>query len=192
MGLAHRPDLVVSSLRGPERVLDRLLAQVIGHGVAPGGTAFEAGAWWCRSASCSEIVLVCRRVSFERLTGLLPPTVSGFGIADLLDRSEERQVFNIVGRRAERVLAALGVLGTSGDVRDAAPFSELQVRGHDVAWLLDDSVGALAIVEPASAAAIWHAIDEAGRPHGVSCVGLDAIERYALMQRAQHQSLALL
>jgi Aminomethyltransferase folate-binding domain len=192
VGLAHRPDLAVVSLTGPGRVLDRLLERVVGHEIAPGGTAFEGGAWWCRSSSQTDVVLVSRRVSTERLMGLLRHNVSGFSCADLIKCSEERLVFNVVGRRTEEVLADLGVLGPSGDVRDAAPFCETQIRGHEVAWLLEERIAALAIVEPTYAAAVWQAIDEAGRRYGVCCVGLEAIERYALLERAQLHSLTLL
>jgi hypothetical protein len=35
----------------------------------------------------------------------------------------------------------------------------------------------------ADAPVVWHAIERAGRPHGLCAVGQDALARYALLRR---------
>ena len=192
VGIAHRPDLAALSISGSARGLDQLLARVVGRDVAPGGATLEGGAWWCRSNSNPEIVVICRRGSVPRLIRSLRFGVSGFGSARLADDSEERVVFNIIGRRTEAVLAELGGLGPEQDPRDVTPYSVGSIKGHAVRLLIEGSTGAFVLVAPASTADVWQAIQEAGRPHGISCVGLEAIERYALLERAARGSMALL
>src|SRR3954468_15607148 len=56
VGLAVRSDLVAVSGAASPAGLDRLIERELGHSIAMGGAALEAGAWWCRSYD--ELVLV--------------------------------------------------------------------------------------------------------------------------------------
>lgn len=108
------------SVTAPSGMLGRLLERAVGYNLAAGGLIFDDGAWWCRSSTRSEVIVVCRRESIER--------VSDVGGPDLVDRSDEYEVFNIVGRRCEAVAAELGVFGASENAETALPFSQRQIR----------------------------------------------------------------
>lgn len=192
VGLAHRPDLAVLSVNGSARGLVQLLTRVVGYGLAPGGTTFEAGAWWSRSSSETEIVIVCRRNGVGPLMRSLRRGVGDFYGVQLTDRSGDRALFNVIGRRAEEVLAEVGAFGPTGDPHDIPPFSDGSINGHPVKWLLEGSTAAFLLTDPRSAPAVWQAIEDAGRPYGLSRVGLEAIERYALIERAARRSVSVL
>lgn len=176
VGLADRSDLAVLSVAASHRGLDRLLGRVLGDGVAPGGAVLEAGAWWCRAAAGSEVVVVCPHSRVERLKAGLRHDVGRLTTGTLTDRSDSRFVLQVIGRRAGAVLADLGIYGPAGDPRAAAPFTET----GGSAWLLEAPSCAFAIVDADGAAEAWRAIELAGRPYGIGCVGVEAIDRYLI------------
>jgi glycine cleavage system aminomethyltransferase T len=192
VGLAHRSDLAVLSVAASPAALDRLLARIPGQSIAPSGAVLEAGAWWCRSGTAAEVVVLCPHARASRLKTVLRHDLGRLTNGTLTDYSESRFVLNIIGRRAGAVLAALGVYGPAGDAREAAPFTEVPVRGHQVAWLLEEPAGALAIVDAGSAAEVWQAVELAGRRHGIHCVGLESIDRYAMLERAKRSAASLI
>jgi glycine cleavage system aminomethyltransferase T len=51
--------------------------------------------------------------------------------------------------------------------------------------LLQSDHRALLIMDGAHAEAVWQALETAGRPLGLSLVGLDALERFALVEKMQ-------
>ena len=51
----------------------------------------------------------------------------------------------------------------------------------DVNWLLESPRRALALVAREHAAIAWRALEEAGRPFAISCVGQQAASRYSLL-----------
>jgi hypothetical protein len=99
------------------------------------------------------------------------------------DLSGELTAVGLLGLRTGAVLSALGVYGRSGDPRHAAPFAHGSVDGIPVSWLLESDRRALALVPREQAGEAWLAIERAGRPFGISCVGQEAACRYALMER---------
>ncbi len=192
VGLAVRPDLVNLSIVGVQRALDQLVTKALGHGLAPGGAVFEGGAWWCRSADDSELVLLCHPGTADRLVRALRHEITLFANVELRDRSEMRVIINLLGPRARSVLDALGVFGAAGDPRGAAPFAVTSLRGNPVRWLLQADTSALAVVDREHAAAAWQALDDAGRSHGISCVGIESIDRYQLVERTTRSRIRLL
>jgi glycine cleavage system aminomethyltransferase T len=102
---------------------------------------------------------------------------------ELRDESAAWAAIALVGRRAARVLAALGALGPDGDVRAARPFASVHIGGVPVDVLLQSDRRALLLVEPAGADLVWRACEAAGRPLGMSCVGSEAVERFAMLER---------
>jgi glycine cleavage system aminomethyltransferase T len=177
VGLTDRSDLAVLSVTAGRRGLDRLLERALGHRVVPGGAVLDAGGWWCRAAARPEIVVVCPFARVERLKAGLRRDVARFTTGTLTDRSDSRLVLQVTGRRAGAVLADLGVYGPARDPHAAQPFTELE---DGSAWLLETPTRALAIVAAGGGAETWRAIERAGRPYGIGCVGLEAIERYLI------------
>src|SRR3954470_14840814 len=112
VGLAVRADLSVVSLTGSAhaRVSDR----VLGLTLAPGGAALEAGSWWCRRTTAEELVVIGRRAATARLVRSLRHDVGRFANVGLTDRSEDRVVLNLVGRRTPALLRDLGAFGAAG------------------------------------------------------------------------------
>ncbi len=180
VGLALRSDLGTVSVTGSARSLDQLLSRSLGHGIAVGGAALEAGAWWCRPRE-DEILLICREDRGQRLVASLGREVARFTSATLSKHGEDQIVLEIVGGRTDRLLADLGVVG---DPRDASPVVEAPVAGCPATWVLQSDRGALAVVAATDAPAAWQCIDDLGRPHGISCIGIESLERYMLLERA--------
>jgi glycine cleavage system aminomethyltransferase T len=99
------------------------------------------------------------------------------------DRSDTHAAIEVLGPKTHDVLRTLGVFGTAGDPKRVAPFTASDAGGVRALWLLESDHSALALVPLSSAGDLWGAIETAGRPFGVSCVGADAAERYALLDR---------
>jgi glycine cleavage system aminomethyltransferase T len=89
----------------------------------------------------------------------------------------------VVGRRAPALLSALGAYGTCGDPLEPAPLTHATVGGVPVIWIHRSAHEALAIVAPEAAGEVWRAIEQEGRPFGLSCVGIEALERFSLLER---------
>ena len=71
----------------------------------------------------------------------------------------------------------------SGDPRTVAPFAHGSIAGIAASWLLQSDRQALALVPREHAGEAWPAIERAGRPFGISCVGHEAASRHALLER---------
>jgi hypothetical protein len=176
---------------GSAGILDRMVQRVVGHGITAGGATFEAGAWWCRAGTGTRINVICRRPNIERITGAFRSAGGMLDGTQLTDHSADRLIFNVIGERTEAVLAEVGVFGPSGDPQVAPPFTPASIGGHEVEWLLESRRAALVIVEPTQAVAVWAALEEAGRRYAMSYVGVDAVERFAVLQRTRRSSLLI-
>jgi glycine cleavage system aminomethyltransferase T len=183
VGLASRSDLATLQLDGPPAQLGQLSQRLAGSEVAPGGAALSAGTWWC-APSPERMLVLCDASRGDRLHAVLRARVARRSAVTLTDRSADLAVLAIAGRRARPLLADLGVYGESGDPRDVPPLRPHTSAGAEVLWLLESDDKALALVAAAHAPAVWHAIERAGRPHGLCCVGQEALARYALIRRA--------
>lgn len=67
------------------------------------------------------------------------------------------------------------------------PFCCGTLAGHEVTWLFKSRTSVLALVAVSAAGDGWHAIERVGAPHGISYVGLDAVERFALLERSRRR-----
>jgi glycine cleavage system aminomethyltransferase T len=184
VGLADRSDLAILGLDGPAVQLRHLSQRLAGSELAPGGAALSGGAWWCAVSPERMLVLGDAR-SGDRLHAVLRARVARRSAVTLVDRSGELTALAVVGRRACAVLAELGVYGPSGNPRDVPPLTAHTATdtGTKVLWLLESDDKALALMPAADAPAVWHAIERAGRPHGLCAVGQEALARYALLRR---------
>ena len=182
VGVADRSDLAILQLDGPAAQLRQLSQRLAGCEVAPGGAAHSAGAWWC-AASPERMLVLVDASSGDRLHALLRARVARRSAVTLADRSSELAALAVVGRRASALLAELGVYGESRNPRDVSPLTAHTGAGAEVLWLLESDDKALALMGAADAPLVWHAIERAGRPHGLCAVGQDALARYALLRR---------
>jgi len=182
VGLVDRSDLSTLTLEAPPAQLAALMTRLVGATVAPGGLITSASASWCGDGT-NRVMVVCDPRTARRLAEALHADAARH--VTVRDRSSELVALALLGRQASKVLAALGVYGSSQDPREAKPFARGAVDGIPAWWLLQSDHRALALVDREHAGTAWLAIERAGRPFGISCVGDEAACRYALMERLQ-------
>ncbi len=188
VGLVDRSELSKLVVEAPAAQLRRLMTHLLGNFVSPGGVRLAGGAWWCGAAS-NQVVAICDRVPARRLADRLRAEAVHHAGLLVRDQSAEWAAIELLGRNTAKVLRALGAYGESGDSRHVAPFTAGVLDGVDVMWLLESGRRALALVRQDRVAVAWRAIEHAGRPFGISCVGWDAASRYALLERNQSAPL---
>lgn len=184
VGLVDRSELRTIVLEAPPGELERITRRLVGETVAPGGALHAGAAWWCGLAAGRVLVIgepdVARRIS-QRLRGI---AVNHAALRSY-ELSEEWTAVELVGRAVGDVLGALGVYGASGDFRAVPPFTAHELDGIVTHWLLQSARGALALIPRHRAGEWWQAIERAGRPFGISCVGSEAARRYELLERGR-------
>lgn len=187
VGLVDRSDLSMLSLEAPPAQLSALMTRLAGAAVSPGGMVVGPSACWC-GARPDQVLVVCNPQTSGRLAEALRGDAARH--VAVRDRSAELTALGLLGRHTRDVLNALAVYGPSGDPRQAKPFARGSVDGVPAWWLLQSDHRALALVAREHAGAAWLAIERAGRPFGISCVGQEAARRYALTERLQPGALA--
>lgn len=180
VGLVDRSGLSTLSLEAPPAQLAALMKRLVGATVAPGGLVSGASAWWCGETP-ERVIVVCDPRTGGRLVDALHADAARH--VAVRDDSAELAAIGLLGRNTGRLLSALGVYGPSGDARQAKPFTRGSVDGIPARWLLESDRRAIVLVGRDQAGDAWLALERAGRPFGISCVGHEAACRYALMER---------
>jgi glycine cleavage system aminomethyltransferase T len=186
VGLVDRSDLSTLAFEAPAAQLSALMTRLLGAAVSPGGLVSGGSAWWCGAAPDRVIVVCDRRIAGRLADGLRADATRHITVRE---RSQELAAIGLLGPSTVKVLSALGVYGPSEDPRRAKPFTAASVDGTPAWWLLQSDHRALALVPRGDAGEAWVAIERAGRPFGISCVGHEAAERYALMERLRTAAL---
>jgi len=187
VGLVDRSELSTVALEAPPAQLSALMTRLVGATVSPGGLVSGGSALWCGEAPDRVTVVCDPRMGGRLVDSLHAVAARHVSVHDLSDRLT---AIGLLGRGAGKVLAALGVYGESGDPRQGKPFGRGSVDGIPIAWMLQSNHRALALVPREQAGEAWLAIERAGRPFGISCVGHDAACRYALNERLQAAAAA--
>jgi glycine cleavage system aminomethyltransferase T len=175
-GLVDRSDLTKLDITGSRDALDAVVRRLTEYELMPGGFASTNAAYWCSVAPDRVIVLA-------EPSELLPrETIRGIGGADIevTDRSADWSAIGLLGRATLSVLAVLGMVA---EPRRARPFGHAVVAGVPARLLLRSDRHATVLVEAPGAAQVWRAVEAAGRPFGLSYVGVDAERRFALLER---------
>ncbi len=180
VGLVDRSELTKLVLTGPAERIGALLVRLAGTDLAVGGVARRSTIWWCRTGP-DRVIALCEPARGTRLWGELRLQARRHGSIALNDCSHTWTAIELLGRATPNMLAALGVYGEAGDPRRVAPFSVARIGPVDVSWLLQSPRRALALVAREDAAPAWRALEEAGRPFAISCVGQQAAARYSLL-----------
>lgn len=180
VGLVDRSELSTLVLEAPPAQLSALMMRLVGAAVSPGGLVSGGSAWWCGDAP-DRVTVLCDSRTGERLADGLRADAARH--VTVRDRSEELTAIGLLGPSTVNVLSALGAYGPSEDPRQAMPFGRGSVERTPAWWLLQSDRRALALVTREQAGEAWLAIERAGRPFGLSCVGHEAAARYALMER---------
>jgi glycine cleavage system aminomethyltransferase T len=177
VGLADRSDLVKVAITGDRQAVSNTVAVAADCHLAAHGCIETGGAWWC-AASNERIVVVAEPASGPALLTAIRKAAAPS--VQITDQSAEVAAIGLVGRRALQVLAALGVLVNP---RVTPPFGEATIANERVELLLQSYRRAVVLVDRGAAAEVWQAIEEAGRAFRVSCVGSDALGRFAVLDR---------
>lgn len=181
VGLVDRSDLSTLALEAPPAQLAALMSRMVGATVSPGGLVSTRSAWWC-GESPDRVIVVSDARTADRVAGALHGVAARH--VTVRDLSDQLTALSLLGRGTGRVLAALGVYGRAGDPRHASPFGPAPLDGIPADWLLQSDHRALALVPREHAGEAWLALERAGRPFGISCVGHEAACRYALLERS--------
>jgi hypothetical protein len=190
VGLVDRSELSQLVLEAPAAQLTALTTRLVGDAVSPGGVLSAGNAWWCGDAP-GRVIVVSDPETGSRLRERLHIDARRFASMAVSDASDELTAIGLLGRSASDVLRTLGAYGEAGDPRAVAPFSHGRVGEIPVSWLLQSDRRALALVPREHAGEAWLAIERAGRPFGISCVGQEAAARYALLERTRPAALPL-
>ena len=167
-------------LTGGAAQLDAELARLLGRPLAAREAVRANDAWWCLAEPGRAVVLAEPQLGHRLYESLHDRILRRAGIT-VRDRSDEWAMIELIGRRAPRVLAVLGVL------ESASPTPCLvgvPLQGATAHWLLASEHVALALVDRGDALATWHAIEAAGAPFGLTYVGQEAAARYQLLEGA--------
>ena len=184
VGLVDCSDLCKLVLEAPAAQLSVLTSRLAGAAVSPGGMLSAGSAWWCGDDP-GRVIVLSDPDTGSRLRERLHVDARRFAGVTVRDASPELAAIGLLGRSACDVLRALGAYGDAGDPRTVAPFAHGSVAGIPASWLLHSDRRALALVPREHAGEAWLAIEDAGRPFGISCVGHEAAARYALLERTR-------
>lgn len=188
VGLVDRSELTTLALEAPSAQLAALTSRLAGGEVALGGALDAAGAWWCGAAP-DTVVVVCEPGVGRRLVERL--RVHAAHQLALRVLAVDFSAIGLLGPEVPGVLRALGVYGRNGDPRLVTPFGRGTIAGAEVWWLLESDHSAIMLAPGEQAGRVWRAIESAGRPFGLSCVGGEAAGRYALLERTRSRAAAL-
>lgn len=184
VGLVDRSDLSKLVLEAPPAQLAALTFRLVGHAVSAGGALSAGSAWWCGEAP-DRVVVLSDPDTGSRLRQRLRADAVRYVTTTVRDVSAEIVAIGLLGRNADKILRSLGAFGEAGDPRAVQPFAPGSVDGIPAWWLLQSDRRALALVPRERAGEAWLAIERAGRPFGISCVGQEAACRYTLLERTR-------
>ena len=155
------------------------------HGCV-GGALYADGAWWCGAAE-GRVVVVCEpqvgKRLLERLRAHEPPPGG--------DR-RPRPLIRLGGDRVARPQRRKGAprarrLRRHPGIRVASRRSRRGPSPGSTGSGCSSPTAARSRSSPMRPpATAWRAIEQAGRPFGISCVGIEAARRYALLERGRH------
>ncbi len=179
VGMAVRPDLLVATLEGPGGALEQLCRRRLGRRLGPGGIYRQGQVWWCLAPDRTALMLLAPGQELHRLHGQLEHELRLLPQLQL-DELPGIVILEVAGRFAEALLARLGAFAPAGTPASVPPHHQAVIADADVRVVLEPGIGALLAVATADAATVWRAIELAGRPLRISCVGHEALARYEL------------
>ena len=182
VGLADCSSIGKLELRGYPEAIDQVVSYLTDCHLEPGEVMRADGVRWC-SASPDRLFALCEPASSFDLSERMHEAVRRTPGVLLTDETEELCALALLGPAAPSVVAALGAWDLETIALPRPSFAALFLEGLPV-FLLEESVArALILVEREYAERLWDMLERVGRRFGLSCVGSEALERFAMIER---------
>jgi glycine cleavage system aminomethyltransferase T len=186
VGVIDRSDLRTLELRGTPGAIAHVSERVTGLRPITGSAHLSAGAWW-GAVTDHRILIVAEPAAAADLAVVVATATRSVAGASLIDLADDYAAVGLVGPRAAllardtRLLPrelptppAPGTLITATDTFDGL---------RPALLLCEDPERLLVLVPAAHGAGAWTQLMAAGRMHGASCVGTDALVRLRAVRR---------
>jgi glycine cleavage system aminomethyltransferase T len=182
VGLVDRSELGKLELRGYPEALDQIVCLLADSQLEPNEVVTAGDVRWC-SASPDRVFALCEPGRLFSLSEQLHEAVTRTPGALLTDESEELAALALLGPAAPSVIAALGAWDLETISLPRPSFSALTLDGLPVFLLEESSARATLLVEREYAERLFDLLERVGRRFGLSCVGADAADRFAMIER---------
>lgn len=182
VGLVDRSEIGKLELRGYPEALDQIVCLLSDSQLEPNEVLRADGVLWC-SASPDRVFALCEPADAFALSERLHDAVRRTPGALLTDETEELAALSLLGPAAPSVIAALGAWDLETIALPHPSFSALTLEGLPVFLLEESSARATILVETEYAERLFDLLERVGRRFGLSCVGADAADRFAMIER---------
>jgi glycine cleavage system aminomethyltransferase T len=182
VGMVDRSDLGKLELCGDPDVVDLVVSDISDGQVEPNEVLRAGGVRWC-AASPDRLFALCEPAQLCDLSERLNEAVGSAPRALLTDETDELAALALLGPAAPAVVAALGAWSLDTIALPRPSFSATELDGLPVYLLEESSTRALILVERLYAEQLWNVLEDAGRQFGLSCVGMEAAERFSMIER---------
>jgi glycine cleavage system aminomethyltransferase T len=182
VGLVDRSELGKLELRGYPEALDQIVSLLADSQLEPNEVVCAGGVRWC-SASPDRMFALCDPAELFELSERLHDAVRRTPGALLTDETDELAALALLGPAAPSVVAALGAWDLETIALPRPSFAALTLEGLPVFLLEESSARALILVENDYAERLFDVLERVGRRFGLSCVGADAADRFAMIER---------
>jgi glycine cleavage system aminomethyltransferase T len=182
VGMTDRGDLRVIELRGTQAAVATVSERVTGRRPRPGTAHQSAGAWWC-AVTEHRVLIVAEPAPAADLAVVAATAVRSTPGASLIDLADDYAAIGLIGPRAALLARDTRLLAGEA-VPGALHTATTTFDGLRPALLLcEDPERLLVLVPAAHGAGAWTQLMGAGRMHGASCVGRDALDRLRAVRR---------
>lgn len=182
VGLVDRSELGKYELRGYPEALDLIVSYLSDGQVEPNEVLEVGGVQWC-SASPDRVFALCGPERTLWLSERLHAAALHAPGALLTDETEELAALGLLGPATPSVLAALGAWDLETIQLPRPSFGAYVLEGVPAYMLEQSATRALILTDRDYAEELWYLLERAGRPFGLSCVGSEAADRFAMIER---------
>jgi glycine cleavage system aminomethyltransferase T len=182
VGLVDRSSIGKLELRGYPEAIDQVVSYLADGQLEPNEVLRTGGIQWC-SASPDRVFALCEPSDSFALSERLHEAVRRAPGALLTDETEELAALELLGPAAPSVVAALGAWSLDTIHLHHPSFSATTLGGLPAYLLEESSTRALVLTECEYAGELCELLELTGRPLGLSWVGAEAAERFAVIER---------
>lgn len=182
VGLVDRSELGKVELRGYPEAIDQVVSYLTDCQLEPNEVLRIDGVRWC-SASPDRLFALCEPASLFDLSERMHDAVRRTPGVLLTDETEDLAALALLGPAAPSVIAALGAWDLETVALPRPSFAALSFEGLPVFLLEESRARSLVLVEREYAERLWDLLERVGRPFGLACVGAEAADRFAMIER---------